>query len=531
MGMSGGYDLLDIQPTELRFLFELKKQNSCSLRLSNTTDEYVAFKFKTTNPKKYCVRPNIGMVLPGTTCEVSITMQAQGEAPPDMQCKDKFLVQSVVTAPTTAGDDITPEMFNTESGKVVEEFKLRVIYVPSSPLPVVPQQANLLKIQQGYVLDIQPTELKFPFELKKKCSCSMKLTNQTDAPVAFKVKTTNPKEYCVRPNVGMVFPGTTCDVTVTMQARSEAPQDMQCKDKFLVQMVSAREIFKKESGNKVVEELKLRVIYDLPANPPPVPEKGSCSTPWASCVENVRQEETSVFAAVARTASSVVNGSQEETSVFDAVETRASCLENGIQEVPTPFNAIATRYRLNIEPGELKFPFELKKQSSSSLKLTNKTDEYVYFMVKTTNPKKYCVRPNKGIVLPGTTCDVIVTMKAPQDEDMLQCKDKFLIQSIVTAQTTGKDDIMREMFNQESGKVVEESKLKVIYVPAANPQVVPEPGSTPNPSASCVENENRRTSWFDAVARIFLYRGDSRKNILCGKPSKSSLKEPLLLKH
>lgn len=27
--------------------------------------------------------------------------------------------------------------------------------------------------------------------------------------------------------------------------------------------------------------------------------------------------------------------------------------------------------------------------------------------MKTTNPKKYCVRPNTGIVLPGSTCDVI----------------------------------------------------------------------------------------------------------------------------
>lgn len=27
--------------------------------------------------------------------------------------------------------------------------------------------------------------------------------------------------------------------------------------------------------------------------------------------------------------------------------------------------------------------------------------------VKTTNPKKYCVRPNTGIVLPRSTCDVI----------------------------------------------------------------------------------------------------------------------------
>lgn len=37
-------------------------------------------------------------------------MQAQREMPPDMQCKDKFLVQSVVTGHGASPKDITPEM-------------------------------------------------------------------------------------------------------------------------------------------------------------------------------------------------------------------------------------------------------------------------------------------------------------------------------------------------------------------------------------------------------------------------------------
>lgn len=31
----------------------------------------------------------------------------------------------------------------------------------------------------------------------------------------------------------------------------------------------------------------------------------------------------------------------------------------------------------------------------------------LFVQVKTTNPKKYCVRPNTGVVLPGSTCDII----------------------------------------------------------------------------------------------------------------------------
>ncbi|KAH0751804.1 hypothetical protein KY285_004952 [Solanum tuberosum] len=135
--MSNGGELLQIDPVELQFPFELKKQISCSMQLTNKSDNYVAFKVKTTNPKKYCVRPNTGIVMPHSSSDVKVTMQAQKEAPPDMQCKDKFLLQSVVASPGAAAKDITPEMFNKESGNYVEDCKLKVVYVPPQlPSPV-----------------------------------------------------------------------------------------------------------------------------------------------------------------------------------------------------------------------------------------------------------------------------------------------------------------------------------------------------------------------------------------------------------
>ena len=39
-----------------------------------------------------------------------VTMQAQKEAPADMQCKDKFLLQCVVASPGATAKDVTPEM-------------------------------------------------------------------------------------------------------------------------------------------------------------------------------------------------------------------------------------------------------------------------------------------------------------------------------------------------------------------------------------------------------------------------------------
>eukprot|EP01018_Ginkgo_biloba_P014605 Gb_28560 [translate_table: standard] len=132
-------ELLTVQPSELKFPFELKKQSSCSLQLINISDHYVAFKVKTTSPRKYSVRPNTGIVLPKSTCDVIVTMQAQREAPLDMQCKDKFLLQSVIAPYGTNQKDVTQDMFNKDIGKVVEECKLRVVYVPPpqppSPVP------------------------------------------------------------------------------------------------------------------------------------------------------------------------------------------------------------------------------------------------------------------------------------------------------------------------------------------------------------------------------------------------------------
>ncbi|KAJ0254893.1 Vesicle-associated protein 1-1 [Hirschfeldia incana] len=131
-------ELLSVEPLDLQFPFELRKQISCSLYLTNKTDNHVAFKVKTTNPKKYCVRPNTGVVLPRSTCEVLVTMQAQKEAPSDMQCKDKFLLQGVAASPGVTAKDVTPEMFSKEAGYLVEETKLRVTYVspPQPPSPV-----------------------------------------------------------------------------------------------------------------------------------------------------------------------------------------------------------------------------------------------------------------------------------------------------------------------------------------------------------------------------------------------------------
>ncbi|CAM0878344.1 unnamed protein product [Alopecurus aequalis] len=286
---SSSKELLRIEPNELRFSFETKKQISCTMQLSNGTDEHIAFKVKNNNPQRYCVLPNISIVPPRSTCNVNVTMGAQSEAPLGMQCEDKFLVQSVVVTEGTTVQNLTQEKFKKGAGNVVDEVNLKVIYVQpprqSSPLP------DMDYISKTFLL-IEPDALCFPFETGKEITCSMQLTNITGASIAFKVKNTNPTKYWVRPNISIVRPRSTYDINVIMKAHEAMPLDMQSKDMFLVQNIVVKEgtttmdlndeMFKKHVGN-VVGEVKLKVFYVQPPSPrKEESEEGSSPHPSSS---------------------------------------------------------------------------------------------------------------------------------------------------------------------------------------------------------------------------------------------------------
>ncbi|KAI3501744.1 hypothetical protein L1887_29736 [Cichorium endivia] len=115
---------------------EIKKQSTSSVHLSNISDEYVAFKVKTTSPKRFCVRPNSGIVSPKSECSFTVTMQGLRSHPSEVECKDKFLIQSTVVDSGTKEEEITVDLFSKSSGKYVEEKKLRVVLISKEDSPV-----------------------------------------------------------------------------------------------------------------------------------------------------------------------------------------------------------------------------------------------------------------------------------------------------------------------------------------------------------------------------------------------------------
>ncbi|RUS13559.1 PapD-like protein [Endogone sp. FLAS-F59071] len=104
----------------------------------------------------------------------------------------------------------------------------------------------------------------------------LRVKNNNSEPVAFKVKTTAPKQYCVRPNSGRIEPHSEVEVQVLLQPMREDPVlDFKCKDKFLVQSVaitpktdsmSLQDLWthaeKEDRGH--IRERKVKCIY-LPA--------------------------------------------------------------------------------------------------------------------------------------------------------------------------------------------------------------------------------------------------------------------------
>lgn len=134
-------------------------------------------------------------------------------------------------------------------------------------------------------LKISPNELVFKFELRKAVPTTLTLKNTSDSKkVGFKVKTTTPKSYAVKPNTGIVPANGSVDVQIIMQAQREMPDFNNVKDKFLVQSCEIQageelssEMFQKAKGREV-QETKLQVRYMQPPAPPsPVPEETSDS--------------------------------------------------------------------------------------------------------------------------------------------------------------------------------------------------------------------------------------------------------------
>ncbi|XP_032377577.1 vesicle-associated membrane protein-associated protein B isoform X2 [Etheostoma spectabile] len=120
------------------------------------------------------------------------------------------------------------------------------------------------------VLVLEPQhELKFRGPFTDVVTATLKLTNPTDRNVCFKVKTTAPRRYCVRPNSGVIDAGNSVNVSVMLQPFDYDPNE-KSKHKFMVQsmlapydMTDMEGVWKEAKPDELMDS-KLRCAFEMP---------------------------------------------------------------------------------------------------------------------------------------------------------------------------------------------------------------------------------------------------------------------------
>lgn len=116
---------------------------------------------------------------------------------------------------------------------------------------------------------------------------------------------------------------------------------------------------------------------------------------------------------------------------------------------------------LVIEPQyELKFRGPFTSSVTSFIKLTNPSENKVCFKIKTTAPKKYCVRPNSGVLDPQSRIEIAVTLQPFDFDPHEKNKHKFMVQSIVAP---GDDFNLETLWKEASPDTLMDSKLKCVF--------------------------------------------------------------------
>jgi len=145
---------------------------------------------------------------------------------------------------------------------------------------------------------------------------------------------------------------------------------------------------------------------------------------------------------------------------------------------------------LLIEPPiELTFTGPFTQAVSSYMKLKNPSDRKVCFKIKTTAPKRYCVKPNSGVVDPNTEVQIAVSLQPFEYDPAEKNKHKFMVQSMFAPDGEINQDTLWKEIDQND---LMDSKLRCVF---AMPQ-----GQEPSNSIEEVKFENKYEAKSPSVA-------------------------------
>eukprot|EP00093_Oithona_nana_P005625 05625.XXX_304560_306668_1 [CDS] Oithona nana genome sequencing. len=161
------------------------------------------------------------------------------------------------------------------------------------------------------VLIIEPQhELTFVGPFTTAVSAVMSLKNPTDRKLCFKIKTTAPKRYCVKPNSGVIDPKQKVQVAVSLQPFEYDPLEKN-RHKFMVQAMYAPEgeinsdSLWKETDSSNLMDSKLKCVFVMP-----MPDSNNVTANGAATSET--SKPASEFHAATNSASGELKKSVDE---------------------------------------------------------------------------------------------------------------------------------------------------------------------------------------------------------------------------
>ncbi|CAG9859806.1 unnamed protein product [Phyllotreta striolata] len=170
------------------------------------------------------------------------------------------------------------------------------------------------------VLQIEPqNELRFKGPFNEPVASYMKLTNPTDKKVLFKIKTTAPKKYCVRPNSGVLDPNSNTEISICFQPHPFDPAEKN-KHKFMVQTafapdgeINMEQLWKEITPDQLMDS-KLKCVFDLPAEQVEQIDDTSKFSPKTS-VANVTASSNTIESELQKAAQEVQQLREEESQL------------------------------------------------------------------------------------------------------------------------------------------------------------------------------------------------------------------------
>ncbi|KAK7916346.1 hypothetical protein WMY93_012107 [Mugilogobius chulae] len=165
---------------------------------------------------------------------------------------------------------------------------------------------------------------------------------------------------------------------------------------------------------------------------------------------------------------------------------------------------------LLLEPQhELKFRGPFSDVVTTNLKLSNPTDRNVCFKVKTTAPRRYCVRPNSGIIDAGTSINVSVMLQPFDYDPNEKSKHKFMVQSMLAPpDMTDMEGVWKEAKPEE----LMDSKLRCVFeLPAENEKTFAEVGVLAAPKLSSTLDDGEVKKIMEECKRLQMEHSDYEK--------------------